>query len=379
MIGEKIITIDDLLIADASIYDLDEAKLHWDVRSIYSKELGRALSRAYDQRLVRTLLTASESDGRVDDWDNKTNATASGGDVTIASISGNNITMSAQMTAGSQALFAAGVVMYGRDSGAYGVITTTATNANPSVIVVNPIGAIGTGTNAAFKVGEKIFVLGKLPGGTSYTGIDLNGAANRNARGDLIVENLYKACQALDEKDAPKDGRIVVLSPGAYYDVINSDRAINTDWNSGGGENGSFKSNRVLSVAGFTVKTSNNLGSASYGNSYSGIANQAATNTGERPNYINAKDGSDGTTAAGTNDYYQDEQGNTSSVANLFGLCFTKEAVGTVALKDLNMQMTGSEYKAMTQSTMMVASYAVGHGILRSDCAVSLLHDGNPW
>ena len=378
MIGEKIITIDDLLIADASIYDLDEAKLHWDVRSIYSKELGRALSRAYDQRLVRTLLTASESDGRVDDWDNKTYAvTSAPADVTVASTSGNNITMSGQMA--NFATFAAGTVMYGEDSGAYGVITTTATNASPSVIVINPIGAIGTGTKAAFDVGERVFVLGKLPGGTSYSGIDLNGAANRNARGDLIVENLYKACQALDEKDAPKDGRIVVLSPGAYYDVINSDRAINTDWNSGGGENGSFKSNKVLSVAGFTVKTSNNLGSAAYGNSYSGTAAQSATTRGERPNYINGNDGSDGTAAAGTNDYWQDEQGNTSTLTNLFGLCFTKEAVGTVALKDLNMQMTGSEYKAMTQSTMMVASYAVGHGILRPDCAVSLLHDGNPW
>ena len=378
MIGEKIITIDDLLIADASIYDLDEAKLHWDVRSIYSKELGRALSRAYDQRLVRTLLTASESDGRVDDWDNKTYAvTSAPADVTVASTSGNNITMSGQMA--NFATFAAGTVMYGEDSGAYGVITTTATNASRSVSVINPIGAIGTGTKAAFDVGERVFVLGKLPGGTSYSGIDLNGAANRNARGDLIVENLYKACQALDEKDAPKDGRIVVLSPGAYYDVINSDRAINTDWNSGGGENGSFKSNKVLSVAGFTVKTSNNLGSAAYGNSYSGTAAQSATTRGERPNYINGNDGSDGTAAAGTNDYWQDEQGNTSTLTNLFGLCFTKEAVGTVALKDLNMQMTGSEYKAMTQSTMMVASYAVGHGILRPDCAVSLLHDGNPW
>ena len=379
MTGEKIITIDDLLIADASIYDLDEAKLHWDVRSIYSRELGRALSRAYDQRLVRTILTASESDGRVDDWDNKTFAVSSGGDVTIASVSGNNVTMSAQMTSASQAKFAAGEVMYGEDSGAYGVITTTASNANPSVIVINPIGAIGTGTKAAFDVGERIFVLEKLPGGTSYTGINLNGAANRNARGELIVENLYKACQALDEKDAPKDGRIVVLSPGAYYDLLNSDRAINTDWNGGSGQNGTFKGNNVLSVAGFTVKTSNNLGAASYGQTYSGIANQTATTRGERPNYINGKDGSDGSAAAGTNDYYQDEQGNASSVGNLFGLAFTKEAVGTVALKDLNMQMTGAEYKAMTQSTMMVASYAVGHGILRPDCAVSLLHDGNPW
>jgi len=28
---------------------------------------------------------------------------------------------------------------------------------------------------------------------------------------------------------------------------------------------------------------------------------------------------------------------------------------------------------------MMVASYAVGHGILRPECSVSLLSDGNPY
>ena len=375
MTGEKIITIDDLLIADASLYDLDEAKLHWDVRSIYSRELGRALSRAYDQRLVRTLLTASESDGRVDDWDNKIFQLNSG---TYASVSTNTITLSANFQTAELADWAVGKVVYGETSGAYAVITTAPTN-GAATFVVNPIGSIGTGTNSAFTVGERLFTLAKLPGGTSYTGINLNGAANRNARGELIVENLYKACQALDEKDAPKDGRVVVLSPGAYYDLLNSDRAINTDWNGGGGANGTFKGNNVLSVAGFTVRTSNNLGSASYGNTYSGTAAQAATTRGERPNYINGKDGSDGSAAAGTNDYWQDEQGNTSTLTNLFGLCFTKEAVGTVALKDLNMQMTGAEYKAMTQSTMMVASYAVGHGILRPDCAVSLLHDGNPW
>jgi len=375
MTGEKIITIDDLLIADASIYDLDEAKLHWDVRSIYSRELGRALSRSYDQRLVRTLLTASESDGRVDDWDNKIFQLNSG---TYASVSTNTITLSANFQTAELADWAVGKVVYGETSGAYAVITTAPTN-GAATFIVNPIGSIGTGTNSAFTVGERLFTLAKLPGGTSYSGINLNGAANRNARGELIVENLYKACQVLDEKDAPKDGRIVVLSPGAYYDLLNSDRAINTDWNGGGGTNGTFKGNNVLSVAGFTVRTSNNLGSASYSNTYSGTAAQAATTRGERPNYINGKDGSDGSAAAGTNDYWQDEQGNTSTLTNLFGLCFTKEAVGTVALKDLNMQMTGAEYKAMTQSTMMVASYAVGHGILRPDCAVSLLHDGNPW
>tara|TARA_R100000458_G_scaffold18234_1_gene15811 strand:- start:14386 stop:15798 length:1413 start_codon:yes stop_codon:yes gene_type:complete len=377
MIGEKIITIDDLLIADVSLSDLDEAKLHWDVRSIYSKELGRALARSYDQRLARTLLTASESDGRVDDWDSKRFQLNSG---TYASVSTNTITMSANFQTAELSYWAVGTTVYGEDSGAYAVITTAPSN-GAATFVVNPIGAIGTGSDAAFTVGERLFVLNKLPGGTSYTGINLNGAADRNARGDLIVENLYKACQALDEKDAPSDGRVVVLSPGAYYDVLNSDRAINTDWNGGSGQNGTFKGNSVARVAGFEVRLSNHLGINSYtsGQTYAGINNQAATTRGERPNYINGRDGSDGQAAAGYNDYWQDEQGNTSSIANLFGLAFTKETVGTVALKDLSMQMTGSEYKAMTQSTMMVASYAVGHGILRPDCCVSLLHDGNPY
>ena len=220
-----------------------------------------------------------------------------------------------------------------------------------------------------------------MPGGTSLTGIDLNGAASRNARGDLIVDNLYNACQVLDEKDAPKEGRVCVLSPGAYYDVLASDRAISVDFNGNDGRNGSFAENRVASAAGFKLITSNHLGVNSYtnGQTYSGLANQTATTRGERPNYINGRDGSDGRVQDGFNDYFQDEQGNTSSIANAFGLCFTKEAVGTVSLKDVSMQMTGSEYKAMTQSTMMVASYAVGHGVLRPECSVSLLHDGNPY
>jgi hypothetical protein len=377
MIGEKIITIDDLLIADASIYDLDEAKLHWDVRSIYSTELGRALARAYDQRLARTLLTASESDGRVKDWDSKRFQIAGG---TYSSVSGTTITMSANFATAELSYWAVGEVVYGEDSGAYAVITTAPTN-GAATFGISPISAIGTGSLAAFTAGERLFVLNALPGGTSYTGINLNGAADRNARGDLIVENLFKACQALDEKDAPKDGRVCVLSPGAYYDVLASDRAINTDFNGGTGANGTFASNRVASVAGFTLRTSNHLGINSYtsGQSYVGINNQAATTRGERPNYVNGRDGSDGQAASGYNDYWQDEQGNTSSIANCFGLCFTKEAVGTVSLKDVSMQMTGSEYKAMTQSTMMVASYAVGHGVLRPECCVSLLHDGNPY
>ena len=53
--NEVVIRIDDYLTAAADLFDLDEAKAHYDVRSIYSTELGEALARAYDKRIARLL------------------------------------------------------------------------------------------------------------------------------------------------------------------------------------------------------------------------------------------------------------------------------------------------------------------------------------
>lgn len=53
--NEVVVKIDDLLIADATLYDLDDAKNHYDIRSIYSNELGEALSREYDKRIARVI------------------------------------------------------------------------------------------------------------------------------------------------------------------------------------------------------------------------------------------------------------------------------------------------------------------------------------
>jgi hypothetical protein len=43
-VSERVITIDDLLLASVFIALIDEAKNHYDFRSIYSKEVGRALA-----------------------------------------------------------------------------------------------------------------------------------------------------------------------------------------------------------------------------------------------------------------------------------------------------------------------------------------------
>lgn len=57
--NERIITIDDLLVADVFIADIDEAMSHFDVRGEYSKQLGEALAVAYDKNVARVAVLAA--------------------------------------------------------------------------------------------------------------------------------------------------------------------------------------------------------------------------------------------------------------------------------------------------------------------------------
>lgn len=54
--AEKVITIDDLLVSHAFIADIDEAMNHYDVRSIYSTEMGRKLSNVMDENIFAEII-----------------------------------------------------------------------------------------------------------------------------------------------------------------------------------------------------------------------------------------------------------------------------------------------------------------------------------
>lgn len=61
--AERVISIDDLLIAPVVIDRLEEMKNHYDLRRPYAMELGRALAEIYDRRsIVTALLTARAAD-----------------------------------------------------------------------------------------------------------------------------------------------------------------------------------------------------------------------------------------------------------------------------------------------------------------------------
>jgi len=59
--AERIIHIDDLLVSDTFIANIDEAMNHYDVRSIYSVEQGRALSRKFDKQCLQVGVLAARA------------------------------------------------------------------------------------------------------------------------------------------------------------------------------------------------------------------------------------------------------------------------------------------------------------------------------
>ena len=54
-VAEKTITVDDLLISSAFVYDLDETLAHYELRGEISKKIGYALAEKYDRLIFRAI------------------------------------------------------------------------------------------------------------------------------------------------------------------------------------------------------------------------------------------------------------------------------------------------------------------------------------
>ena len=54
-VAEKTVTVDDLLISSAFVYDLDETLSHYDLRSEISRKIGYALAEKYDRLIFRAI------------------------------------------------------------------------------------------------------------------------------------------------------------------------------------------------------------------------------------------------------------------------------------------------------------------------------------
>ena len=67
--NEKVITINDLLVSSAFLASIEEAKNHWDVRSAYSAEIGRALAFQKDKHVLQTIGQAAQGSANISGGD----------------------------------------------------------------------------------------------------------------------------------------------------------------------------------------------------------------------------------------------------------------------------------------------------------------------
>ena len=164
---------------------------------------------------------------------------------------------------------------------------------------------------------------------TGRAGGSAVSAAGMSTDADKIVAAFFSAAQLLDEKFVPSEDRFAVLKPAQYYLLTQNPKVLYKDYDG----NASISAGEIKSVAGIDIVKSIHLPTAD------DTANTA----------IPAK-------------YRLDFTKNVGFIAN-------KWAVGTVQLADISME---SDYEARRQGTFMVAKMAVGHDVLRADCAVEL-------
>jgi hypothetical protein len=226
--NERVISIDDLLLAPIFIPVIDEAMNHYDYRSEYSFQAGAALAKQFDINVAQVGLLSARA-------------------------------------------------------------SATVTGGNGGSIIVD---------------------------------------ADARTNADSLIQSMFDAAQALDEKDVPDEDRFVFVKPAQYYLMVNSSsKLIHADYTSG---NGGVDSGRVFRVANLEIVKTNNLPS---------------TNVTTGPAAY---------------------QGNFTNTAALVS---HRTAMGTVKLIDLATEM---EYDIRRQGTLVVAKYAIGHGILRPESAVEI-------
>lgn len=149
---------------------------------------------------------------------------------------------------------------------------------------------------------------------------------------DALVQGAFDAATQLDSKYVPENDRFLFVKPQQYNLLVNStSKLINRDYGNEG--NGSTADGVVLRVAGFEIVKTNNLPTA-----------DDSSNSNIPTAY----------------------QGNYSTT---IGIAAQKEAVGTVKLIDVAVE---AGWQMMYQGWLLVGKYAVGHGILRPECAVEL-------
>ena len=283
-VAEKTITVDDLLISSAFVYDLDETLSHYDLRSEISKKIGYALAQKYDRLIFR---------------------------------------------------------------------------------------AIARGARAKSPVQKTSFV---EPGGTQIrVGTTTNASDAYNSAN--LISAFYDAAAALDEKGVSSDGRVGVLNPRQYYELIQaigSNGLVNRDVQGSALQGG----NGIIEIAGIKIYKSMNIPFfGNYGTKYGtgSATNPGVTDPGNSGSFVGEEmEDAENSDTGINNEYGEGGAGATGDFKNSCGLIFQKEAAGCVEAIGPKVQVTSGDVSVVYQGDVILGRLAMGADYLNPAAAVEL-------
>jgi len=279
-VAEKTITVDDLLISSAFVYELDETLAHYELRGEISKKIGYALAQKYDRLVFR---------------------------------------------------------------------------------------AIARGARAASPITKSNFV---EPGGTQIR-VGTNNQASDAYASAALINAFYDAAAALDEKGVSSDGRVGVLNPRQYYELIQavgSNGLVNRD------EQGDSlqKGNGIIEIAGIKIFKSMNIPFfSSYGTKYGSASatNPGVTSPGNTGSFVGEAVEDAANDVTGINNEYGEE----TEFANSCGLIFQKEGAGIVEAIGPQVQVTSGDVSVVYQGDVILGRLAMGADYLNPAACVELI------
>ena len=184
-------------------------------------------------------------------------------------------------------------------------------------------------------------------------GFQINLGAGNEFDAQALVDGFFEAAAVLDERSAPAEGRVAVLSPRQYYSLVSSvdTNILNRELGNSQGDMNSGKG--LYSIAGIRIYRSNNLPFLGKVGSGNGPA-IATGDTGANNNY-------DGKAA----------DGSAYDFGTSCGLIFHREAAGVVEAIGPSIETTSGDFKVQYQGDLLVGKLAMGAGSLRTSVAGS--------
>ena len=210
------------------------------------------------------------------------------------------------------------------------------------------------------------------PGGTQIrVGTTTNDSDAFNSAN--LVSAFYDAAAALDQKGVSSDGRVAVLNPRQYYELIQAvgtNGLINRDVQGTALQSG----NGIIEIAGIRIYKSMNIPFlGKYGTAYGGTTGVTApSNTGDFVSET-LEDASGASTGI-NNDYGTAAEVGSKSC----GLIFQKEAAGMVEAIGPQVQVTSGDVSVIYQGDVMLGRLACGCDYLNPAASVELYVGGTP-